>query len=196
MLITVFFYNPGGPIRRLSNTTSEEVNNLDRAKTYLGIINNDIANFRISCQQLMDFYPGFNHELKELNQALAALKESHNPLIKGYHYLRFRWLNHQFQQHDVIAKALKLRFITLLFTTQRHFELLNPYVQLNLNSSISNQSAEETQAQLDEFIELTANPDFFDQNFVTQLRRKINKEITLTHIQEELEDDQSKFPAK
>lgn len=169
---------------------------VDRTKIYTAIINNDIDNFRESCQQLMDFYPKFNQELEELNRTLDLLKQTRNLFVKGYHYLRFRRLNHRFHQHDVIIKALKLRFIILLFTTQRHFELLNPYVQLNFNSNISNESSEKTQTQLDEFIKLTENPDFFDQNFVIQLRRQINEAITLTHIQEELENNQSKFSTK
>lgn len=162
---------------------------MDRTKIYTAIINNDIDNFRESCQQLMDFYPKFNQELEELNRTLDLLTQQHNLFVKAHHYLRFRRLNHRFHQHDVIAKALKLQFIILLFTTQRHFELLNPYVQLNFNSNISNKSSERTQTQLDEFMELTENPDFFDQNFVTQLRRQINEQITLNHIQQELEDN-------
>lgn len=138
----------------------------------------------------MDFYPQFNHELEELNQVLDSLEQSHNLITKIYHYLRFRRLNHRFHQHDVIIKALKLRFIILLFTTQRHFELLNPYVQLNFNSSISNKSSERTQTQLNEFIKLTENPDFFDQTLINQLHHKIEKEITLKSIQTELETHQ------
>lgn len=162
---------------------------MDRTKIYTAIINNDIDNFSESYQQLMDFYPKFNQELEELNRTLDLLQQKHNLFVKAHHYLRFRWLNHRFQRHDVIAKALKLRFITLLFTTQRHFELLNPYVQLNFNSNISNKSSERTQTQLDEFIKLTENPDFFDQQLVNQLHRKIETEITLQNIQAELENN-------
>lgn len=163
---------------------------MDRTKIYTAIINNDIDKFRESYQQLMDFYPKFNQELEELNQTLDLLQQKHNLFVKAYHYLRFRRLNHRFHQHDVIIKALKLRFIILLFTTQRHFELLNPYVQLNFNSNISNESSERTQTQLDEFMKLTENPDFFDQQLVTQLRHKIETEITLQNIQAELETHQ------
>lgn len=163
---------------------------MDRTKIYTAIINNDIDNFRESYQQLTDFYTKFNQELEELNRTLDLLiKQKHNPFAKVYHYLRFRRLNHRFHQHDVIIKALKLRFIILLFTTQRHFELLNPYVQLSFSSNISNKSSERTQTQLDEFIELTENPDFFDQQLVTQLHHKIETEITLNHIQAELENN-------
>lgn len=163
---------------------------MDRTKIYTAIINNDIDNFSKSYQQLMDFYPKFNQELAELNRTLDLLTQQHNLFVKAYHYLRFRQLNHRFHQHDVIIKALKLRFIILLFTTQRHFELLNPYVQLNFNSNISNESSERTQTQLDEFMKLTENPDFFDQQLVTSLHHKIETEITLQNIQAELETHQ------
>lgn len=163
---------------------------MNRTEIYTAIINNDIDNFSESYQQLMDFYPKFNRELEELNRTLDLLNQKHNLFVKAYHYLRFRQLNHRFHQHDIIIKALKLRFIILLFTTQRHFELLNPYVQLNFNSNISNKSSERTQTQLDEFMKLTENPDFFDQQLVTQLHRKIKTEITLQNIQAELEAHQ------
>lgn len=163
---------------------------MDRIKIYTAIINNDIDNFSESYQQLMDFYPQFNHELAELNQVLDSLEQKHNIFLKIYHYLKFRRLNRRFHQHDVIIKALKLRFVILLFTTQRHFELLNPYVQLDFNSNISHKSSERTQTQLDEFMKLTENPDFFDPNLIAQLRYKIETEITLQHIQDELESHQ------
>lgn len=163
---------------------------MDRIKFYTDIINNDIDNFQESYQQLMDFYSQFNHELEELNQTLDHLIQKHNIFIKAYHYLRFRRFNHRFHQHVVVARALKLRFIILLFTTQRHFELLNPFIQLSLNNGITNENIEENQAQIDQYIELIENPNFFDQKLVEQLHHKIEKEITLKSIQTELETHQ------
>lgn len=163
---------------------------MDRIKFYTDIINNDIDNFQKSYQQLMNFYTQFNHELEELNQTLDGLMQKHNIFIKAHHYLRFRWLNHRFHQHVVITKTLKLRFIILLFTTQRHFELLYPFIQLSLNNDITDENIEEIQAQIDQFIEVIENPNFFDQKLVEQLHHKIEKEITLKNIQTELETHQ------
>lgn len=137
----------------------------------------------------MDFYSKFNHELEELNQTSdLLLKQKHNIFITAYHYLKFRQFNHRFHQHAVVARALKLRFIILLFTTQRHFELLYPFMQLSLNNGITNENIEETKAQIDQYIKLIENPNFFDQKLVEQLHHKIEKEITLQHIQKELEN--------
>lgn len=163
---------------------------MNRTKIYTDLINNDLDNFSESYQQLINFYPKFNHELAELNQVLDSLEQKHNIFLKIYHYLKFRRLNRRFHQHDVIAKALKLRFIISLFTTQRHFELLQPYLQLSRNHHLNSEKFEKIQTQLTKFVELTENPDFFDPNLIAQLRYKIETEITLQHIQDELENHQ------